>query len=92
MAVFVICRVGRPDLMRGLLEQEFPGNHHYLAHGQWLVSTTGTARELSDRLDKASPEASHGSAMILRVSSYWGRAATDTWEWMHDRMQASNGS
>ena len=92
MAVFVICRVGQPSEMQELLNKEFPNDHYQLADGQWLVATSGTARALSDRLEKVSPNQNHGDAVIMRVASYWGRAPSDTWEWMYDRVQATNGS
>ena len=75
MAVFVICRVGRSSMMQEILNKEFPDDHYQLADGQWLVATSGTARALSDRLEKASPNQNHGNAVIMRVASYWGPRA-----------------
>ena len=78
--------------MQNLLHTEFPNDYRKIGEGQWLVSASGTARELSDRLERASLHNNHGSAVIMRVTSYWGRASNETWEWLSNKMQAGNGS
>lgn len=52
----------------------------------WLVSTKGTAQELSKKLGVTSGE--HGAAVILEIASYFGRANPDIWSWIKAKMEA----
>ena len=91
MAVFVIFRVGNPPLMRKLLQENFPNDHLEIKGDQWLVSAAGSAKSLSERLQAAAPNQLYGNAIIFRMSSYWGHAPTEVWEWIYDKMKANNG-
>jgi hypothetical protein len=52
----------------------------------WLVSTKGTAQELSTRLGVASGE--NGAAVIIEIASYFGRANPNIWSWIKGKMEA----
>ncbi len=91
MSIYAIVRVSNPELMGTLLEEAFPGDYLQLQDDEWLVSSTGSAREVSDRLETAMLENDFGSAMVLRVGSYWGRATVDIWDWMQEKLGKSNG-
>lgn len=51
-----------------------------LPRGEFLVSYKGTSVELSNYLGIS--EGQNGSGFVIAVASYWGRASTDTWEWI----------
>jgi hypothetical protein len=57
-------------------------------HG-WLISTTGTAQALSEKLGIASGD--NGAALVLEVASYFGRATPDTWSWIKTKMESPPG-
>lgn len=80
MATFIII----PTLGNTGIDQSLPdklGNKALkLPNGEWLVSYTGTSRQLSDELGISDHESA--SALVLNFSSYWGRASKDIWEWV----------
>ncbi|MBL5979065.1 hypothetical protein JAO85_17435 [Comamonas sp. NyZ500] len=56
----------------------------------FLVSDSGTTEEICLKigiLDRDSNEKPLGSAMVTRVSSYYGIGPTVMWEWMKSRME-----
>jgi hypothetical protein len=55
----------------------------------WLVSTKGTAQDLSARLGVTSGE--NGAAIILEIASYFGRANPNIWSWIKIKMEAPPG-
>lgn len=63
-----------------LIKKEFEGYNYHLPQGEWLVAFNGTSRELSDKLGIS--DGSNGSAIIVGISGYYGRASTDLWEWI----------
>lgn len=51
-----------------------------LPRGEFLVSFKGTSVELSNLLGIT--DGAKGLAVIAAMSSYYGRASTDIWEWV----------
>jgi hypothetical protein len=64
-----------------------PGEYIQIRPGQWFVVSTGTARELSDKLG-VTPGNASGAAVIVAVSGYYGRASTEIWEWVKAKIGA----
>lgn len=91
MSVYVIFRASNPTLMRTVLEEVFPDDHLEVQDDEWLVSSSGSAKSVSDRLEAVAPDNHFGSAIVCRVSSYWGRAPTEIWDWILDKMEESDG-
>jgi hypothetical protein len=46
------------------------------------VCAGGTSREVAEKLKIQDKENGPGSAVVLSVSAYWGRASQDLWEWL----------
>lgn len=57
-----------------------------LPQKEYLVSFRGTSTELSDLLKITGGE--NGLAIVLAISSYYGRTSTDTWEWIKNHWEA----
>ncbi len=95
MTVFIVCRVTYPDKMKFAAESNFPDNHLAIGHGEWLISTKGSAREVSDKLEVTNVAAGTpsiaGSAIIFSVENYYGRASNDIWEWNKIKSEAVDG-
>lgn len=51
-----------------------------LGNGCWLVSASGTAQDISTQIGLT--EGAVGSAIVLEVSSYYGRANPAIWSWI----------
>ena len=59
----------------------FPGDYIEIRPGQWFVASTGTAKEISDKLG-VTPGTAVGSAIVVSASGYYGRANSQIWEWV----------
>jgi hypothetical protein len=59
----------------------------------WLLSYRGTTIDLSNLLEvtgQAEGERSPiGSTLLVPITSYYGRAPTDMWEWIRVKMEAA---
>lgn len=51
-----------------------------------FVSFHGTAQELSNELGIT--DGSSGTGVVVAVSSYYGRAPTNIWEWVNSRWES----
>ncbi|MBE0508682.1 MAG: hypothetical protein IBX50_18520 [Marinospirillum sp.] len=81
MAIFLIVPTLPGDGISKALEAHKLNIPYYpLPHGEFLVSFKGTSKELSDLLGIS--EGKTGSAIVAAISSYFGRASTDIWEWV----------
>lgn len=65
--------------------------YHLQNNRGWLIKYDGTSIELSNHIEltgqqpgEASPI---GSAMIVPVSTYYGRGPGDMWEWLKTRLE-----
>ncbi len=63
------------------LAEQFPDSHIEIRPGQWFIAGSGTAIEISNKL-QITPGAESGSAVIVAVSGYYGRASSQVWEWV----------
>jgi hypothetical protein len=54
--------------------------HYPLANGVWLVSASGSARDVSDTLGITG--GAKGSGVVTEVASYYGRANPAIWSWI----------
>jgi len=65
--------------------------HKLQADRGWLIKFDGTSIELSDRLGITGQNQGEtppvGSAIVVPVSSYYGRGPTDMWEWLKTRLE-----
>lgn len=81
MAIFlVVPTVPKAEIKPELKAKVGAYPHYSLPNGEYLVSFSGTSRELSDALEVT--EGKNGTAVIVSVGSYYGRATNDVWEWM----------
>jgi hypothetical protein len=89
MPIFVIFRVSDPQMMKAAIEAEFPQDSLAISANEWLVSFRGTAVGLSDKLGVS--DGRNGVAIIFGMSSYFGRATTDIWDWIKAKAESSDG-
>jgi hypothetical protein len=92
MAIFVILMPRpQPDLVE-VIKSTFPNDYLSLSETQWLISTTGTAIDLTTKLglyDANDPaKIPTGIAVIFAVSSYFGRAPATVWDWLKVKLEA----
>jgi hypothetical protein len=92
MALFaVLMPVPNPGLVDAI-KAAFPNDHLSLNETQWLISATGTVIEITARIgiyDPKQPQVATGSAVVVAVSAYFGRAPATVWDWMKAKLEAS---
>ena len=86
MSVFAIFRASKPDAIREALAKAYADEHLELQNDEWLVSASQTAEEVSDALGISEGES--GSAIVVKVGSYFGRAPSSIWEWIKVKSEA----
>lgn len=97
MAVYLLTPLAdNADQARALVSSRLAAVDYYtLPNGMgWLISFRGTSVELSNHLgitgfhEGESP--SLNSVLITSVSSYYGRASSDMWEWLKVRFESAS--
>jgi hypothetical protein len=89
MAIFVIFRVTQPAQLEAALKREFPNDHYKVADREWLVSGMGSARAISDQLGIS--EGTSSSAIVFKMTNYFGRAPTEIWDWIQSKSEKTSG-
>jgi hypothetical protein len=74
------------DQLDKAIKEKYPNGSLALVPGQWLLAVpTVTTKELSESLGIIGDNAI-GSAIIVSVSNYFGRANPQIWEWIRSRI------
>jgi len=84
----------QPDL-EAKIKSEFESNALKVTDTQWIVSTTGTAQEVSAKLgiyDPAHPEVIIGQGIVFATSGYFGRAPANVWEWIKAKLETAKSA
>jgi hypothetical protein len=74
--------------LRSNITAQFPADYYEIGRGQWLVSFSGTAQELSVKVglitqDKASLIS---GVAVFGIAGYYGVASRDMWEWIATKL------
>ena len=95
MNVFAILPPEANSVLDKRIEEVFPGNCLKISPNQWLIAGKGTSREVSDHLQitetnslGAVSKGLTGVAVVLAVTSYFGTAPTNVWEWLKTKLEA----
>ncbi|AIP33193.1 hypothetical protein DR64_3448 [Paraburkholderia xenovorans LB400] len=91
MAIFAI--IGQGDAgsekLPGKIESAFPANFLKIRDNTWLVASKATVQEVSEQLGITKGES--GAAVVLGVSTYFGRANPNIWSWIKEKWEATSG-
>lgn len=92
MTIFAVLM---PIPQQALVEEitkSFPEDYLSLNETQYLISTRGTVVELATKLgiyDEKQPEKpATGVAVLLTISSYFGRASPTIWDWIKAKLES----
>ena len=85
--IFAVIAASNQEKLKPKIEATYPESNLMVGVGQWLIigPSTMTTQELSIKLD-ISVDASISNAIVLSVSSYFGRTQISTWEWLTAKM------
>jgi hypothetical protein len=87
MSLFAVLLPAENPKLVAAIKGKFPDTDHYeITSTQYMISAKGTAQQISGILG-VSDEKPVGSAVILAIAGYWGRASSDLWEWMRVKME-----
>jgi len=93
MTIFAILMPSTQPNLAARIRQAFPQDHLSVNDTQWLISTTGTAENLSSKLGIYNPanpsEPFTGNAIVFATSSYFGRAPSNIWDWIKVKLESS---
>lgn len=81
--IFAVIAAEHPDILKANIEAQYPDLNLSVGSGQWFLigPSTLTTQELAIKLGISS-EPSISGAIVLSVSSYYGRTQISTWEWL----------
>lgn len=95
MTIFAILLPSPQPQLEEAIKQTFPKDHLSINDTQWLISASCTVVELTARLgifdNEAKGATPTGSAVVLAVSSYYGRAPAMIWDWMRAKLEVTAG-
>ncbi|MBU4233508.1 MAG: hypothetical protein KKD99_11170 [Proteobacteria bacterium] len=86
MSLFAVLLPAETPKLIAAIKEKFP-DHYEITSTQWMISTKGTAKQISDTLGVSGKEPPTGDAIILTIAGYWGRAEPNLWEWMKVKME-----
>ena len=86
MTIFALMLPTAEPRLAEKIAEVFPADHLRVSDTQWLVSSGGTTQDISAKLGIS--DGTSGAAIVLAVSSYFGRAPTNIWEWMKVKLEA----
>ena len=91
-AVIPLPKTNQPRLKQ-LITDRFSDSHYDLGSGSWLISFNGTAKGLTEKLGiVGAEEVTIHAALVLEISSYYGRADPAIWSWISTKWnEAANG-
>lgn len=88
MAVFVIMEGTENPAVGQRIRATYPSDHLKVATGQWLVSDSGNARTVSEKL-AFTKDSGIGSTLVFATSSYYGLHSSDVWDWIKTKLEAA---
>ena len=87
MQVFAVFNIPDPGTVQTRLEEHYPGHYIDAYHGAFFVCTTGeTSQQMGEKLGFGTENLSSG--IVMPVTTYWGRADPNLWEWIHVKMES----
>jgi hypothetical protein len=76
------------EQLKDRITELFPSDHYEVGRGQWLVSFTGTAKELYLKIAPATEETPYTikGTTVFGIGGYFGVTSRDMWEWMATKL------
>jgi hypothetical protein len=92
MALFTVStkHEGNDEVLAQRIAALFPGDHYEIGRGQWLVSFSGTAKDLYTKLDPQPGNYTFKGTVVFGIGGYFGVASRDMWEWIAAKLEQKN--
>jgi hypothetical protein len=88
MSIFVVNSTDKAVQVADAIKRAFPDDHQAINDKAYLVSFTGTAEELSKKLQIS--EGDQIGGVVTQVSSYYGRAPVTIWSWIKAKWESTS--
>jgi hypothetical protein len=80
MAAFVILAPPTNQILKAVIERDFP-RRYFIEPGQWVVAETNlTAQQVSEKIGGL--DGSKGSYAVFSVAGFFGHHNKTLWEWL----------
>jgi hypothetical protein len=89
MALFAVMSPSVNVKLEAAIKNKYPNSFYMYSSTQWFISSKSTAKEISDQLGISIKQDHIGSAVVVGVNGYWGRANNDLWDWMKAKTEES---
>ena len=86
MAIFLIVPTGMEAELERAIQEKLPKKYYRLPRGEYVVSFSGTSKDLSDALGIT--DGRSGLGLVASIGGYHGRAPNDLWEWLAQAAKA----
>lgn len=73
--------------LKAVIAAAYPNDFLDVGEGIWLIAANATPQEVSDRLEIT--KGLSGSAIVLAINGYYGRANPNIWNWMKTKWEAT---
>lgn len=96
MTIFAVLLPDKADVpaLEIAISQAYPKDYLKVGERQFLVSATGTAVDVSNKIGitvAGDAQKTVGSAIVFATSSYFGRAQTNVWDWIKAKLEQGVG-
>lgn len=92
MTIFAILLPSPQPALEEAIKTAYPNEYLSINSTQWLVSSSETAIEITAKIgvyDEKNPTSPPtGNAVVFAISSYYGRAPTNIWDWIKSKLEA----
>lgn len=92
MTIFAILLPSPQPKLAEAIVAAYPNNYLKITDTQWLVSGGGTVIEVTAKIGVYDPKQPDnpvsGSAIVISMSAYYGRAPTPVWDWIKAKLEA----
>jgi hypothetical protein len=77
------------DAIQRAIQEKFSGENLSIGPNAWIISATGIAKDVSDKLIGSPPAPDTPQLVVLAISGYFGLAPNTYWEWIASKMAAT---
>lgn len=92
MTIFAVLLPSPQPVLVEAIKEAYPNNYLQITDTQWLISSVGTAIDVCVKVkiyDAKEPnQPPSGLAIVFAVSSYFGRAPGNVWDWIKVKLEA----
>ena len=84
MQVYAVFNISNVEEVKKKIEEHYPQKYHQVDDCFFIASQDEMSYEVGEKIGiGSSGDNSISAGIILGVTSYWGRATRELWEWLH---------